>query len=58
MSFIEVFIHDEGEHWCKTVKLFGLTVYRRHDYTKDYKLRAVGFTVFPDSIVEVEDEFD
>lgn len=35
MTIIEVSIHDEGEHWRKTVKLFGLTVYHRHDFTKD-----------------------
>lgn len=57
MSIIEVSIHDEGEHWHKTVKIFGITVYRRHDYTKNYKPRPIGFITFPDSIVEVEDEF-
>jgi len=34
MTIIEVSIHDEGDHWHKTVKLFGLTVYHRHDFTK------------------------
>lgn len=54
---ITIDIHDDGEHWFKTVKIFGITVYRRHDYTKNYKPRPIGFITFPDSIVEVEDEF-
>lgn len=58
MSIIEVSIYDEGEHWRKTVKLFGITIYCRHDFSKDYKPRPVGFVTFPDAIVEVEDEFE
>lgn len=58
MPLIEITINDDGEHWHKTVKLFGLTLYHRHDFTKDNKPRPVGFTVFPDAIVEVKDEFD
>lgn len=34
MSLIEIEIKDNGEHWHNTVKLFGLTLYRRHNYTK------------------------
>lgn len=56
MSIIEVSIYDEGEHWHKTVKLFGLTVYHRHDFTKDAEKKAVGFTVYPTNLVEVEDK--
>lgn len=56
MSIIEVSIHDEGEHWDKTVKLFGLTVYHRHDFTKDTEKKCVGFNVYPTNLVEVEDE--
>lgn len=56
MSIIEVSIHDEGEHWDKTVKLFGLTVYHRHDFTKDAEKKCVGFNVYPTNLVEVEDE--
>lgn len=57
MSIIEISIRDEGEDWRKTIKLFGITVYRRHDFSKDNKPRPVGFATFPDAIVEVEDEF-
>lgn len=56
MSIIEVSIHDEGEHWDKTVKLFGLTVYHRRDFTKDAEKKCVGFNVYPTNLVEVEDE--
>lgn len=55
---IKIDIHFDGEHWDKTVKIFGITVYHRHDYTKDYKPRPIGFVTYPDSIVEVVDEFD
>lgn len=42
MSIIEVSIHDEGEHWLKTVKLFGLMVYRRHYFTKEFEKKDRG----------------
>lgn len=32
---IKIDIHDDGEHWHKTMKVFGITVYHRHDYTKN-----------------------
>lgn len=56
MPLIQISITDNGEHWEKTVKVCGITVYRRHDYTKEAKRRPVGFQVFDTSIVEVEDE--
>lgn len=56
MKLSQIEIKDDGEHWHKTIKIFGLTIYHRHNYTKEYKPRPVGFLQFPDSIVEVEDE--
>lgn len=57
MTIIEVSIHDEGEHWHKAVKLFGLTVYHRHDFTKNAdKKKTVGFNVMPSNPVYVDDE--
>lgn len=56
MTIIEVSIHDEGEHWHKTVKLFGLTLYHRHDFTKDKKERTVGFNTMAPVPGEIEDE--
>ncbi len=57
MTIIKVSIHDEGEHWHKTVKLFGLTIYHRHDFTKgaDNK-KTIGFNVMPSDPVDVDDE--
>lgn len=56
MTIIEVSIHDEGEHWHKRVKLFGLTLYHRHDFTKGAEKRTVGFNVMPSDPVDVDDE--
>ena len=56
MTIIKVSIHDEGEHWHKTIKLFGLTLYHRHDYTKDAQKRTVGFNTMAPVSGEVEDE--
>lgn len=56
MPLIKISITDNGEHWEKTVKFCGITVYRRHDFTKELQRRPAGFQVFENSIVEVEDE--
>lgn len=56
MTIVEVSIHDEGEHWHKTVKLFGLTVYHRHDFTKNTEKKTIGFNVMPSDPVYVDDE--
>lgn len=57
MTINEVSIHDEGDHSHKTVKLFGLTVYHRHDFTKDAdKKKTVGFNIMQYDPVDVDDE--
>lgn len=56
MTLIDIYIHDEGEHWHKTVKLFGLTVYHRHDYTKCKKERTIGFNTMAPVSGEIDDE--
>lgn len=33
MSLLEIRIKDDGSHWYKEIRLFGLLVYHRHDYT-------------------------
>lgn len=53
---IKIDIYDDGEHWHKTVKMFGLTVYHRHDFTKEYKQRPIGFNTFTQIPSEVDDE--
>lgn len=56
MPIIQIHITDNGEHWEKTVKFCGVTIYRRHDYMKEPQRRPVGFQVFDTSIVEAVDE--
>lgn len=56
MSLIEIEIRDNGEHWHKRVKVFGLTLYRRHDFTKDKKERTVGFNTMAPVSGEIEDD--
>ena len=53
---IKIDIHDDGEHWCKTVKIFGITVYQRHDYTKNNEPRPIGFNSMAQIPCEIEDE--
>lgn len=54
---IKIEIHDDGEHWHKTVKIFGITVYHRYDYTKD-KTRPIGFNAMAQIPDEIEDDDD
>lgn len=56
MSIIEVSIHDEGEHWDKKVKVFGIPVYHRHNFTKNVEKKAVGFSTLAPVSGEIEDE--
>lgn len=56
MRLIEVIIRDEGRDWYKVVKLFGVPVYHRHDYTQDEHRRPVGFEAFPNAQAEVEED--
>lgn len=53
---IKIDIHDGGEHWHKTVKIFGITVYHRHDYTKSNEPRPIGFNSMAQIPCEIEDE--
>lgn len=53
---IKIDIHDDGEHWYKTVKIFGITVYHRHDYAKINEQRPIGFNTLAPISGEIEDE--
>lgn len=53
---IKINIHDEGEHWHKTAKVFGITVYRRHDYTKNNEPRPIGFNSMAQILGEIDDD--
>lgn len=58
MTLIDIDINDNGEHWHKRVKVFGLTVYHRHDFTKDKKERTVGFNTMALVSGEIDDDYD
>ncbi|MDE6020288.1 MAG: hypothetical protein K2H01_04710, partial [Ruminococcus sp.] len=34
MSFISIRINDDGQHFEKKIRILGVLVYHRHDYTK------------------------
>lgn len=53
---LQIEIRDDGEHWHKTVKIFGITVYHRHDFTKNNKPRPVGFSSMAPISGEIEDD--
>lgn len=53
---IKIDIHYDGEHWHKTVKIFGITVYYRHDYTKNNNLRPIGFNSMAQIPCDIEDD--
>lgn len=55
MTIIKISINDNGEHWEKTVKFCGITVYRRHDFTKDAEKRTVGFNTMAGVSGEIEE---
>lgn len=56
MHLVSITITDNGEHWEKKIRILGIPVYHRHDYTKEPQRRAVGFQVFESNLVEVVDE--
>lgn len=35
MSLISIRINDDGKHWNEEIRIFGILVYRRHDYTQN-----------------------
>lgn len=53
---IRIDIHYDGEHWRKTVKIFGITVYHRHDYTRNNERRPIGFNSMAQISGEIEDD--
>lgn len=57
-DMIKIDIHDDGEHWHKTVKVFGITVYHRHDYTKNNGPRPIGFNPMAQIPGEIEEDDD
>lgn len=58
MSLITITIRDDGENWHKGIRIFGLLIYSRHDFTKDIEKRQIGFTAYPDCPMEIDDGDD
>lgn len=56
MKLLEITIKDEGEHWSKEIRLFGLLIYSRHDYAKETRRPNIGFTVYPSESVFIEQD--
>ena len=53
---LSIKIHEEGEEWTKEIRLFGLLIYRRHDFTKDIERRKIGFRFYNCIESEIKDE--
>ncbi len=43
-------------HWHKEIRVFGVPVYHRHDYTDEEKKRAIGFNSMPYAPVDVDED--
>lgn len=56
MALLHIKITDNGKHWEKEVRILGIKVYHRHDYTSQPAVRKIGFTSYQDVPVEIEDE--
>ncbi len=56
-SIVSIKITDKGKHWHKEVRIFGVLVYSRHDYTECERQAPIGFTVFPSTLVNVEEDY-
>ena len=44
MAIIDIKIIENGKHWSKSIRVFGIPIYYRYDYTKEInKPQSVGF---------------
>ncbi len=57
-SILSVKITDKGRHWQKEVRVFGVLVYHRHDYTEEDKRRTIGFNSMPYAPVDVDEDWE
>lgn len=55
--FLEIEIKDEGEHWWRVIRIFGLLLYSRHDYTKESKNQPIGFRIFPSEYIDIDEGY-
>lgn len=56
-GIFSVKITDEGEYWYKEIRIFGVLVYSRHDFTHENKRRQIGFNSLPYSPIEIDDDY-
>ncbi len=57
-SILSVKITDNGRHWHKEIRVFGVPVYHRHDYTEEDKKRTIGFSSMPYVPVDVDEDWE
>ena len=43
MAIIQISINDTDEHWDKQIRIFGILIYHRHDYTSTNMKGRIGF---------------
>ncbi len=57
-SILSVNITDKGKHWCKEIRIFGMLVYSRHDYSEGDKHRTIGFNSVSYAPIEVDEDWE
>lgn len=57
MSLISIQINDDGYNWDKKIRILGILIYHRHDYTKYTKpYKQIGFNTGQFCSGEIWDE--
>ena len=57
MSLVSIQINDDGQHWDKKIRICGVLVYHRQDYTKSHSSNnQVGFNTGQYCSGEIWDE--
>lgn len=57
MSLIQISINNTGEHWDKQIRLFGILIYHRQEFTANgSENRQIGFTAAQYCPGEIYDE--
>ena len=45
MSLLSIRITDDGQHWDKQIRICGILVYHRHDFTHHKSISRIGFHI-------------
>lgn len=56
-AIFQIDIKEEGEHWWREIRLFGLLIYSRHDFIKNQERRSAGFSTLPSDYIDIEEEY-